>query len=233
MKKIFLTFACAVAMTVTALGQTVNWSSISAAAMTAQTNTTQTATFGDFFAPFGGAQGATAGAQTGALFYYALMHNTYTGSQAAAPTTVAALNTWKFSGLMATNSNTAGRLAPVAGTTAAIVPWAAGFTNSIMMLGWSANMGSTWGAVSNLLNNQSSFFVSGLPFIGVSTTGYIAPANSDPGVVVFGALPTTQGLPINSLNTQLFLFVPGPEPSTLALLGLGGAALLAGRRRKK
>ena len=233
MKKIILTSVCAAVMVVSALGQgTANWASIPFTAMTAQTNTTQTSPFGDFFNTGGGAQGATASATSGTLFYYALLFNN-SGSQMAAPTTVAALNTWQFTGLMATNSTVAGRLTSIAPNTAATVPWGAGVTNSIVMLGWSANMGSTWGAVSNLLNHQDTDLIIGAQFIGTSTTGYIAPGNANPGAIVFGNNPNAFGFPINSLNTQLFLFVPTPEPSILTLVGLGGAVVLALRRRKK
>ena len=234
MKKILLTSVCALAMAVNALGDgTVNWNT--STFVTFQTNSTSASTIGDTPLLFGGSQGATASATTGRLFYFALLYNTYNGSQLAAPTTVAQLNTWKFSGLMATNSNTAGRFAPIGANTAATVPWAAGFTNSIMMVGWSANLGSTWGAVSNLLNdpyNSSYALFDNKGFIGTSTTGYIAPGNVDPGAILFGTSPNAYGLPINSPNTQLFQLVYIPEPGTPALVSLGGVALLAFRRRK-
>ena len=235
MKKLILTSVCAVTLAVNALGDgTVNWTS--STFVTFQTNSTTASTFGDTPPLFGGSQGATASATTGRLFYFALLYNTYNGSQLAAPTTVAQLNTWKFSGLMATNSNTAGRFAPIGANTAATVPWATGFTNSIMMVGWSANLGSTWNAVSNLLNNpygSSYALFDNQGFIGTSTTGYIAPSDVNPGAILFGNSPNAYGLPINSPNTQLFQLVYIPEPGTMALAGLGGATLLAFRRRKK
>ena len=236
MKKIIITSVCALAMAVSALGQgTVNWASIPFTAMTAQTNSTQTSPFpyGFSFNTFVGAQGATASATSGSVFYYALLYKPYAGFQLATPTTVADLNTWQFSGLMATNSNIAGRLTPVAPNTAAIVPWGPGVTNSIVMLGWSANMGSTWGAVSNLLNHPESDLTIGSEFIGASATGYIAPGNANPGSILFANAPTATGLAISSPNTQLFLYVPIPEPGTLALASLGGAVVLMLRRRKK
>jgi hypothetical protein len=49
---------------------------------------------------------------------------------------------------------------------------------------------------------------------------------------VFGTTATAQGLPIQSLLTPLYL-VPVPEPTTLALAGLGGLSLLLFRRQRK
>jgi hypothetical protein len=99
-----------------------------------------------------------------------------------------------------------------------------------VLVGWSSNLGTTWGAVSNVLAYWGDLLISSA-YLGVSTTGYITPLASSvsPGAQVFGSAPTPQGLPIFSLNTPLY-FVPVPEPGTLALAGLGGLAFWLFRR---
>jgi hypothetical protein len=71
-------------------------------------------------------------------------------------------------------------------------------------------------------------------FFGVSTTGFIAAGSSSiAGATVFATAPVSgTGTPIFSLNTPLYL-VPVPEPTTLALAGLGGLSLLLFRRQRK
>ena len=233
MKKQIVTSVSALALAGAALGQsTVDWGIISFVAMTAQTNDAQYSSFIGGGATGGSAQGATAGA----VFDYALLYTSYTGFQLAAPTSMAQLiaQNWQFTGLMATNSNTAGRLTPVAGSTHATVPWTVGVTNSIMLVGWSANLGSTWQVVSNALANWAILGASvpgDYAFFGTSATGYIAAGNADPGVSLFGSAAYSAGLPINSPNSQLYELIT-PEPGPLALAGLGALVLLALRRRK-
>jgi hypothetical protein len=233
MKTLVLT-AClslAVAGSVFADGS-LNWASISPGAMTAQTNMTQ-------FSPlFGG--GSTGGGTIGKIsgsaalgtgFYFELLDKPFTGSQAADPVNLFQLGAWSDTGLEASNSNTAGRLVAMNATAGATVSWSPGITNSIMMVGWSANLGSTWGDALDSLTN--GFFGGAPAFFGESATGYITPfaAGTQPGASVFGDVPTAQGLPIFSLNTQLYA-IATPEPGTMALAGLGGLSLLALRRRK-
>jgi len=134
---------------------------------------------------------------------------------------------------MATNTSVAGRVTPVNPNAGAQVPWSPGTTDSIMLAGWSANLGTTWAAVQAVLNSPSLLgAVAGNAFFGLSNTGYITTlsTSTSPGAAVFGTGATAQGLPIFSLLTQLNLVVV-PEPTTLALMALGGAALLF--RRKK
>jgi len=231
MKKVILTSICGFVSASMAIAQgTFNWSSVSPAAMTAQTNSS---TYSPLFgggSTGSGAVGSTATSATG--FYYALLYAAYSGSQAAKPTSLTALSTvWTATGLTANNSTaTAGRLI-VSGTTgtSVTVPWATGVTNSVMLVGWSANLGTTW---SSALSSLNSLSFSGPGYFGMSNTGYLAAGGADPGTTVFATAGTLHGLPINSLNTQLYL-VPVPEPSTIALAGLGGLGLLALRRRNK
>src|SRR5882724_7236834 len=246
MKKLVLTIVSAFAVTGIAFAQgDINWSSISPSAMTAQTNSfLYSPLFGGGTAngPGTGAAGVTGSATTSGLsYYYELLYNTsFTGSQvagASSPSNSFATlfgGTWLDAGRGGTNSSTAGRLTPINSGTSLTVPWAAGVTNNIILVGWSANLGTSWGTVSNELATGSYIgILQGLGqngFFGVSAAGFIAPNSADPGVTVFATAAGPQGLPINSLLTPLYL-LPVPEPTTIALAGLSGLSLLMFRRR--
>jgi hypothetical protein len=235
MKKLVLTSVCALATAGAAFAQgNVNWGAISFANFTAQTNSTTRSSFTGGGSAVGGSVGAAGGSSvSGANFYYELLYTSYSGTQAAVPTTLAALGTWSDAGLGATNNSIAGRVTVINPNSGAQVPWSPGTTDSIMLAGWSANLGTTWAAVIATLNSPSLLgAVAGNAFFGLSNTGYTTTLTTStvPGASVFGANPTAQGLPIQSLLTQLNLVVV-PEPTTLALMALGGVALLF--RRKK
>jgi hypothetical protein len=236
MKKLALTTVCAFAMTGAAFAQgLVNWGSISFGAMTAQTNSTQNSPFFGGAANVGGAIGAAGGsASVGTGFYYELLYTTYSGSQATIPS-LSSLVSWSDAGLSATNQNTAGRLTPINPNSSATVPWAAGVTDSIVLVGWSANLGTSWATVANELTNKTfaAVLAGQNGFFGVSTTGYITGSTAPaPGATLFNNSATANGLPISGLNTQLYA-LPVPEPATMALMGLGGLSLLLFRRSRK
>jgi hypothetical protein len=237
MKKLVLTTVCALAVSGAAFAQGfVNWSAISFANVTAQTNSTQFSPLFGGGAAIGGTVGGTATAATS--FYYELLYTSYSGSGGALPTipSLAALLTWNDAGQSANNSASAGRLAVVNSNAGAPVPWAAGVTDSIVLVGWSADLGTTWGAVSNELATGSykTVLAGQQGFFGLTTTGFIAAgASSVAGATVFASAPVDgTGTPIQSLNTQLYL-LPVPEPATMALVGLGGLSLMLFRRQRK
>jgi hypothetical protein len=244
MKKLALTTVCALAMAGAAFAQgTLNWSSVNPAGMTAQTNAvTVSPLFG------GGASGilnATVGATSVAAagFYYELLYNTaFVSGTIAKPSTVSALTgSWVDSGLVANNAtSSAGRLIVLNSSTGAgVATWVGGIgtlggtTNNVMLVGWSVNLGTSWSTVKNMLTNWETVRdgVTGQAFFGMSNTGYLVPNTAAPGATVFATGATVNGLPILSLNTQLYV-LPVPEPSTFALAGLGALSLLLFRRRQ-
>lgn len=243
MKKLLITSACALALTSAAFAQgTVNWSVLSPAAITSVTNSTVASTFGGNGTPVGTTSGNISTSTGSPLYYYALLYTSYSSGQGnttlADPTTMSQLNAagWTSTGLSATNSGTsAGKLGAISPSTQDAVPWANGVTNNIMLVGWSANLGNSWGAVSNVLANWNTLgsTISGLAFFGESSTGFLNPGAANPGVQVFATSSSGQGLPIDNLNMPLDeLVVSTPEPGTLALAALGGASLLLFRRKK-
>src|ERR1035437_9314526 len=135
MKKLVLTSVCALATAGAAFAQgIVNWNIISFSSMTAQTNSTTRSSFTGGGSAVGGSVGAAGGSSvSGANFYYELLYSGYSGTQAAVPTTLAALGAWSDAGLGATNANTAGRLQVINPNAGAQVPWSPGVTSSIMM----------------------------------------------------------------------------------------------------
>lgn len=226
MKKLFATLCLmATASGVFAQGW-INWAT-PANAITAETNASGSPLFGGTGGGFGG---ATAPASSGVVFNYELLYQPWTGSL----TTDTAVwdGTWLDSGLAATNSNTAGRLVPV-NSGNRTVPWANGTTMNIVLVGWSSGLGTTWNTVSSLLFDlyTDPATLTSTGFFGESDFGYINPSLAQPGAVVFATGATGSGLPIYSLDMQLYV-LPIPEPATFALAGLGGLVLLMFRRRK-
>jgi hypothetical protein len=227
MKELSFTILCLLAVAGAAFAQgIVNWLSISPAAFTAQTNATKLSPL------FGG--GSTGTGTIGNTANSTTLPNGYhfellylPGPPVSTPTTLAALAAWQDSGLSAAQTGASGRVQPVNPTTAATVPWAAGITDNIMMACWSSNMGNTWAQAWSTLNFP--WLISGVPYFGLSNTGYEAPGFNDPGSTFIGGGPNVTGTPIQSLLTQLY--IPAPEPHALALAGLSGLMLLLVRRR--
>ena len=236
MKKLILTTICTLAVAGAAFAQgTVNWVALSPAAFTIETNATVYSPLFGGASTGGGTIGLTATPALG--FYYELLYLTtpWAGSQAAVPTTLAALNTWADAGLEATNATAStGKASGYPNNTQATVPWAAGTTDNIVIVGWSANLGTSYSTVLNELNNWTGNYANtivGPAYFGVSATGFETVGSGNPGATVVNTGNNAQGKPINSLLTQLDL-LPVPEPTTIALATLGGASLLLFRRRK-
>lgn len=129
-----------------------------------------------------------------------------------------------FSGLYGTNQASAGRF--TGGANQGMPNFPAGQTRAILVRGWSADLGHDWnpewlqmvfpGATPTSVYGTSAIaptFIAG----GFDGTGTI------PTLVAFGGTTGIQG----GLSLELV-----PEPTSLALAGLGAAALLIFRRRK-
>lgn len=138
-------------------------------------------------------------------------------------TSAGAGGTFTFTGLYATNTAaiTGGRLA--GGNGIQVPGWAAGTTMSYEIAGWDASLGHTFDPTW-LTTPPSGFF--GLSPIATGTAGGTdALGNSLPPYNLFGGLT---GIPTGFTLTTVGV----PEPSSMALAGLGAAALLIFRRRK-
>jgi len=227
MKRLTLIAAYLLFLTSAGFAQgTVQWTFFSPY-MTAQTNSTQASPLFGGHHYGAGTIGAVAPAGT---FYFELLYGPFTGVQANPPASFVQLAAWSDSGLEAVNSAIPGRFTPLNMNLGATVPWAAGVTDSIVMVGWSANLGTSWSAAEAVLEGVGVFYPA---WVGFSATGYIAPLNYAPGAELFGNVPTAQGLPIYSPNAQLYIAdFATLEPGALALVGSGGLTLWLFRRRE-
>ena len=135
-----------------------------------------------------------------------------------------------------------GRMSPkgASGTgTATTGNWAGGATQNALIVGWSANLGTTWAQALANLNNWATVQggIVGTAWFGISSSLAIGvtPGTVDPGTVIIGPGSSTAidgstatGSPVNLQPLALTV----PEPGTLALAALGGASLLLFRRKK-
>ncbi len=128
--------------------------------------------------------------------------------------------------ITATNSlNLVGGVSGTGGVNGVAVDgWIPGTAMNLMLVGWSANLGTSWSQVSGELppGNLSGYFgYFGYSAIAnLTSLGYGSPP--PPPQSIFGA--GIQGF-------DLFAS-PVPEPATLALAGLGGLSMLFLRRHK-
>jgi hypothetical protein len=129
------------------------------------------------------------------------------------------------SGLLAENTASAGRvLGPLNATINAL---SAGASYTGVVIGWSANIGTTYQALVSFLSAPSTL-VGGTPaYIGESVVGTFTAGGGSTSVPnVLAATPAISGFVVGEVDS------PTPEPTTLALVGLGSLSMLALRRKK-
>jgi len=168
-------------------------------------------------------------------YYYALLVQSGANTVTSVNPTSAS---WSL-GMMATNYLLAGGIRGAGGSAgSAVAGWAAPSGASYnstaatedyyILIGWSANLGSTWSQVEGELASgqwiaAGQFGVSGL---GLGSAG--GGPNSLTAPNIFGT-----GVNPGGLTTGITLYsVTVPEPTTMALTALGGAAMLLIRRKK-
>ena len=138
-------------------------------------------------------------------------------------------NNFSFSGIYATNTTTPGMLN--GGSGVAVPGWAAGTPRDYAVFGWNP---TTAGVLynSSWLNPDLSVGPHppdrfGLSSISSGIAGGATGGGTVPNLNVFGG---PSGIP-NGFSINLY--APVPEPSTIALLGLGATVLLIRYRRKR
>jgi len=165
-----------------------------------------------------GAGGASTDLAAGApaSYYFALL------------TQAAAGGPFTFSGVYGTNSASAGRLQV---GTFAVDTWAPGTPRQYEVVGWSKSLGATWNNAWLTANNTLAASTdpvwgpggfAGISGISTGTAGGGSPIAA-PAWNLFGGSGLT-GFNLGAVGV--------PEPTSMALAGLGAAALLIFRRRK-
>jgi hypothetical protein len=121
-----------------------------------------------------------------------------------------------------TNNVAAGSVTGMSGTAGFASDLTLGITYDDMVVGWSASLGTAWDQVLPQVET-GDWITQG--YFGYSNVGTITPAAYPAsGTEIFSGTSAQQG--------QTILYFVEPEPTTLALFGLGGLSMLFLRRRK-
>jgi hypothetical protein len=108
------------------------------------------------------------------------------------------------------------------GTDITLAGWVTGDTATFMVEAWDTTAGGTFSTAGNLIGSSALWTEVGDPSLpGLSGTGIIPSSLGDPA-------ETMANGPLGVVMTQIV-----PEPTTLALAGLGGLASLMAFRRKQ
>jgi len=205
----------------TTLVNAQGWISFSAAASAIKTNSAS------YYVQTGGTSANVPTLANGGIFYYALLYSATAPSGGLAPTNSAWLQPTLFGTstfVMATNGtlSTGTLQGPANGQFASSLT--ASTPSYIEVVGWSASLGSTFTQVQGELTSGNWIANGFFGWDGGNLT--ITPTAASPGPTVIPGIYGNGTLVLYSVTT------PVPEPSTMALAGLGGLALLLFRRRK-
>jgi len=236
MKKI-LTIVAVASLSAAAFGQgIINWAG-SAGLLIGNVNGTTNSPYETAGGTLSGVNAVTP-ANTTSVYYYELLVGA--NGITSDPTTLSAFGTtWLDTGLSAENSTAAnGKLLQSGSSSSAAANTSANGGNySFIVVGWSANLGTSWSTVLGDLNNWSGEYstIVGPAYFGVSAVGSsaaVASTVTGTGTPVIGSGP---GLIYNPASNPMQLDQlgsPVPEPGTLALAALGGLSMLMFRRKK-
>jgi hypothetical protein len=157
-------------------------------------------------------------------YYFALLVDSTTPTSSNPTTGGWTLATSGGAAFLGTNYVAAGSLAGLGNNKGAAVDgWAAGTSEYVELVGWSASLGTSYAqvaaeALTGLWASTGYYGVSS--FGSVASGGIGSPAS--PANSIFGGTGIPSGFDLNAV----------PEPTTIALAGLGGLSLLAFRRKK-
>ena len=102
-----------------------------------------------------------------------------------------------------------------------------------LIVGWSSNLGTTWGTVSADLASGWATLPGTYAFFGTSAIGFgFTGGGPSPGLPAPSLFNPTPGMPGGLTSGFDLNYIVVPEPTTIALAGLGGLSLLLFRRRK-
>jgi len=223
MKKIILTIAAIVTVSLSARSQgLVLFNNSPAAASKISTNSV-----------VGGASAGLTAASAG-LYYYALLYSTSATTVNGSAAAVAGAGSyayssgWTFSGDYATNTAVAGRVAGSqnADGSSTVTGLSAGSAAQFVVIGWSANIGSTLAALEAYMANPTVNGWVGESAVSPSVT--VGDGNNIPTPTMLVASGADAGFLLGEVSGTS----PIPEPTTMALAGLGAGALMLFRRRK-